>query len=386
MLSTLTKFYIGDGNNKPIELAIVGESDSRDYYTKIESLSNSTRELLGIGPDAVLDDALVAIMLVTKNLVQVTVVVKVNGNPAVSGIEIIGISGLNEERIYTDSNGIAIGYASPGEINIETCDYIDLASKNYQIQEAVTGQIIRIELNLDSPTAPHYVSKTSTPNIRFSPYVDSVDVAVINGGDGGEMILKSWSNHNYGRGGNGSEFTNKFNIIPDTTINYPLVVGAAGLGGIVTIVDDPNSNEGLVQVTRARTYGQSSSFMGVTGGFISGGNAYPNLENGKDANVYAFNDSSLGIIYGGSGGGSCDIIGSITAAGGKPNGGAGGKVVNLPSGTSYIVGGSAYNYGGGGGGGTIDETISRYQIGSTYMISGNGSPGIVLFRWRLKNL
>lgn len=350
--------------------------------TKATLLQDATAAILGLTGDPTVNDALLALLLVTRNMALVRATVTVPGAPAVSGIEITGIEVLNGGAVYIDASGSAVGFAHTGEVYISTPTYQDLPAAQTVKLNLSAGDIADVDLTINSaPKAGDKSITSSVGGIRFSPYVTGVDVCCIGGGGGGTAGNSgSLSETSYSSGGDGGEqgvIVNSMNVVPDPKKTYSAVVGVAGIGGYGT----DNS------VTKDATDGGSSSFLGVTaaGGRAGGaGNgAYWSFDDntGRETRIAAssgkanttriLNDASIPLT-GGDGGGSGCLNEPDGTSGASPSGGAGAEY-RLSSVCSGAKGGS---YGAGGGGG-FNTTSNDAKVG------GDGYQGLIRYRWRV---
>lgn len=345
------------------------------FLSKKNLLQDSTAGLLGLAGDPTVDDAFVALLLVSTQLGAVRAMVTVDGTPAKAGIEVTGIKGLDGNAVYTDSAGIAVGFAEPGEIALSTPVYQDLPSAPVIQQQVQVGEIVTVTLTI--PSAAQAGTRTitaTTSNIRFSPYVTGVDVCCVGAGGGGGIRYSPDPPDSGGAGGGGGLVTNSNDMAPDPKASYTAVIGAGGTGGKANGTNSPT----------AATSGGDSSFMGVTAkGGTSGGAYSPGTGNGNggtpaslgvqatnggDGTGRAFNDPDGDLFSGGGGG-------SPTGAGGAPYGG--GAATGDSHKGYYEFGGSGSGPGGAGAGGLTSNIYSSKGAG------GNGYRGEVRYRWRV---
>lgn len=336
------------------------------FLNKKNLLQDSTAGLLGLTGDPTVDDAFIAILLNSNNKAAVRVTVTASGKPAVAGIEIVGLSGLSGEAVYTDDNGTAIGFVSAGPVSISTREYLDLAASSAFEQEVSTGDILDVTFEIEVPQGTQDKAITTSGDVRFSPYIDEIDVCCIGGGGGGGV--GSPSDNSRGGGGGGGYVTNSFKLKPEINTPYTAVIGAGGLGGAGS-------------TSTAGKQGGSTSFMNVTasggygGGVGSGGSGNGSGgapgNPGNDGTVRAFNDVD-GNLPGGGGGGCSTYIGtSAIQSGGQLYGGTGGYG---NYGNYGWLGGGGTGPGGGGGGGRHGTETNGY--------GGNGYRGEVRVRMR----
>lgn len=383
---------------------ITPEDGSPAFYAKLEMadkpldpgtpwaketvLRDETAEILGLDTDAVPDDAFLAVLLQSRQLALVEVTVTVNGQTAIAGIEILNLTTLSGDRVYTDGHGKAVVYAPAGRITISTPVYEDLPASNSVALDIVVGQKFSVTLNVaGNPTAGTKTLNTSKSGIRFSPYVTGVDSCLVGAGAGGSagsrtedssggIILTTFRG---GTGGGMGEIQNHMNVKPDITASYNAIVGAAGVGAYSTY-DTP---------TTAATAGGSTSFMGFTaaGGAVDGGGAgmySPENSNGtpaqpgQDNTTLVLNDDAMPLV-GGAGGGSGNRKSGVLspgAAGGRPGGGAGATILY-----QQIYQGNPGTAPGAGGGGGYHN--NNNQPDQNAKVGGDGVDGAIYYRWRV---
>lgn len=262
---------------------------------------------------------------------KITVTVKLsNGTPA-GDVHIIGLKTKDGTDVFTNSNGVAIGYVNPGTISVSITDHIDLTSNAVSVN-AKNGGAYSVVL---TATKRDFFSTVTSGSFYVSALVKSVSVSVGGaggGGSNGKTVNMSYSMG--GCGGGGGHATQLTNIKPQTRTKYLATVGSGGANGVGT-----NNNEGAK--------GGSSSFMGVS------------AEGGDGAK---YNQSSY----------------VTTQADGNGKGGLGAKAgvnaTNATNGTQTIfssISGTATYGGGGAGGGYYDTSYPNNNRPN----GSNGSPG-----------
>ena len=337
-------------------------------------VSKNVADLMGIPEGSSVDDAFIATLLVSKQLAMVKVAVTVAGAPAIAGVEVTGLEGLDGGAVYTDTNGVAVGFAHAGEVSLSTPAYQDLPAAPAVTKELAAGDIVDVDLSITSaPQAGDKSITGTTSGIRFSPYVTGVDVCCVGGGGGGATS----TGYIGGGGGGGGYVKNSSNLKPNTKTSYTAVVGAAGKGGTFgtpylngTNGGDSSFMEVVGEGGRAGTgqLGGAGNGAGGNGGTSEGGY---NGTDGTDGSVRAFNEQNE-ILYSGGGGGAASSRTSYGGNGGSPYGGNGGTPVQA----SEVTGTKGQGYGGGGGGGWSTSS-------SGYGFGADGYQGLVRYRWRV---
>ena len=361
-------------------------------FNKSNTLKDYTAIALGLTPDAVVNDAFMA-LAIGADKYGIEVHVQLPNGLHVPNAKITGLLDIYGGELFTDLNGDALGVSdtSTGSFNVSS-PYIDIGDKSVDFNLA--EKITNISVTLDQLEDKEKSISQSKTGILFSSYVTTFDVCAVGGGGGG-----GGENQQYGgAGGGGGYVENLTGIqrIEDTPLD--IVIGAGGShakANSSTSSYVPNGGDGG---TTTVTYGSvsisangGSGGQGGSGGSTTGnyGPAYGGSGNGNGGNghrdwnqssnggkasstAYKFGESSLGIAGGGGGGGGWGYPqGNVTEprSGGNPNGGAGGG--NSDSVADFAAEDGAVPGGGGGGGGPV-------QAGE---YSGSGGAGIVYVRW-----
>lgn len=338
-----------------------------DTYTKDEILKDSTAAILGLGTDAVPDDAFLALALPAGKY-AISVTVKSPGGRPMSGISLSGIVSAAGSAVVTDENGAGFGFStsSPTTITADISAFLDLtgtASVTLTPKEKIVNEAKIVCKRGSATKATFSASKT----VKFSPDVSEYDASAIGGGENGKKGTGSQNGGTYyAAGGDGGQAGGVLNLgkQPYTYPNpIPLVVGA--VGGVSKI-------------------GETSTPAGAPGG--NGGKHTYNRVDGIDNKVVATAGSDTsGFLYpptqvGGSGGGGGTSIyrgGTVSPAkGGLPGGGGGGF---YPF-DSYEKNGKNPGAGGGGSVTAWVDDEGTLSLGTP----GQGVAGLVGIMWRYK--
>lgn len=335
---------------------------------KASLLKDSTAALLGLGTDAVPDDAFVALVL-GQGVYGYRVRVQLADGSPVEGATVSGIQPLTGSTLVTGADGTVLGKSASASVSIGcTSPYIDQKAPAAQTVTK-TGTITDVTLTLENVTDMLTISSSKTAKI--SSMAKTLDMFASGGGGGGGNYSAS-TNGCGGAGGGGGYANNKLNIPISGDTDLKIVVGAGGEGG--QSGENPNGKNGgetTVYLNNVATLTALGGF-GATGSTGAGagngdGGIYYDREitpsaNGSSASVPVFNESSIGVKTGGGGGAGGGAYNNGYGLGGFPCGGAGG---------AQNIGAKNGGIGGGGGG-------RYYGAGGN---SGNGGPGIVYLRF-----
>lgn len=277
---------------------------------------------------------------------KVTVTATSTAGSPVKNLPIKGIKNKDGSTVYTNDNGIAVGYGEFDDTVIGLIDsYIDLQCSDVTINTPA-GSSKSVELSITVTNFKLFTQSTS--GIKISPACTKLDVSVCGGGGGGGTGEKSDADDFYtyypgGGGGGYSTVSTNVNFIPGNP--YNIVVGNGGNAG---------SSGGSSSAFGVSAYGGSAGKSPTTTGSGSGGSG--NGDGGSGGRSYyssGFIDFSAGA--GGSGTGYIynSFTGSINVGGG---GGGGARTSSYGGAKGSPNGGkgasnNGSNYGGGGGGG-----------------------------------
>lgn len=335
---------------------------------KASLLKDSTAALLGLGTDAVPDDAFVALVL-GQGVYGYRVKVQLADGTPVEGATVSGIQPLTGSTLVTGADGTVLGKSASASVTIGcTSPYIDQKAPAAQTVTK-TGTITDVTLTLENVTDMLTISSSKTAKI--SSMAKTVDIFASGGGGGGCGGINA--------GGGGGYASNKLNEPISGDTDLKIVIGAGGYGGTASSLNGGNGGETTVSLNNVTALTASGGFGGTTTA-AGAGNGYGGTKgdngigaNGSPASVSVFNDSSIGIKTGGGGGGgsSSYISDGSHSYGGTPNGGIGGYFHHKTD-ADYTYPGGNGGIGGGGGGG-----CSYYQV----LNGGNGGPGIVYLRF-----
>lgn len=339
-----------------------------DPFNKASLLKDTTAALLGLGTDAVPDDAFVALVL-GQGVYGYRVKVQLADGTPVEGSTVSGIQPLTGSTLVTGEDGIVLGKSASASVTIGcTSPYIDQKTPTAQTVTK-TGTITDVTLTLENVTDMLTISSSKTAKI--SSMAKTLDIFSSGGGGGGSNYSVN-TNGFGGAGGGGGYANNELNVPISGDTDLKIVVGAGGGGG--RSQENPNGKNGgetTVYLNNVATLTASGGF-GATGSTAAGagngpGGIYHSKEitpsaNGSPASVSVFNDSSIGVKTGGGGGGGGGTYNEGHGLGGFPCGGDGG---------AQNLGAKSGGIGGGGGGG-------YYWAGFS---GANGGPGIVYLRF-----
>lgn len=339
-----------------------------DPLNKATLLKDATAALLGLGTDAVPDDAFVALVL-GQGVYGYRVKVQLSDGTPVQGSTVSGISPLQGGSLVTGADGTVLGKSTSASVTIGcSSPYIDQKAPGSQSVTA-SGTITDVTLTLMNNTGTITVTSSRTIS-NISPFAKTVDITAVGGGGGGtgNPIYSNYSPYAGNGGGGGYVQTKLSQPINGKTITITIGAGGNGSKGDVrTVENGGNGGQTTVKVD-GQTVLTAAGGTGATGGSYlptstgSGGRGNGNGGTADDrASVggirptngvgYLFDDSSLGIAGGGGGGyGAWNWqTNPDDIRGGLPNGGSGG----LPSrGSQGRANGNSGGLGGGGGGGS----------------------------------
>lgn len=377
---------------------------------KASLLKDATAALLGLGTDAVPDDAFVALVL-GQGVYGYRVRVQLADGTPVEGATVSGIQPLTGSTLVTGADGTVLGKSASASVTIGcTSPYIDQKAPAAQTVTK-TGTITDVTLTLSNNTDMLTIS--SSQKSKISPMAKTLDVTAVGGGGGGgggySRVQDAYT-HYYetGGGGGGGYVSTELGIqFPSAVIRtIAIVIGARGLGGScgsrsygsstdqyspssgsdggatsVSVDDTTVSAEGGKggDGVNVEQYANIPQSLGGKGNG-NGGNGNKNATNGGAASGYIFNDSSLGLAGGGGGGGGGNASTTDwtyvknSGAGGAPNGGHGAGGDNTTT-TDPRFAQNGTPYGGGGGGGLesdVEGVMGKY---------GNGAQGVAYLRF-----
>lgn len=362
----------------PIDLGPLNKAGILTHGTdlnKANLLTDETAALLGLDSSAVPNDALMALYAFSKGMAQIRVTVKdASGNPF-ANIPVTGLSDvLWNTPVFTNANGVAVGYSMSGSKSFSTANILDITSVSKTVSVSAGG-IYDVEL---VPARRNFaLFESSVANLYISDAVDNVDVSVVSGGENGEnaVVRSQASNFKYyrsGKGGNSGTSAKQYaiDVTKKESLFVPVVVGGSN-GGTSSFlgVEAKVSSSGGGPSAATNVAGASSGVNGNPGSDYSGSYFSSFLE-----------ESPCGGS-GSSGGVGGTANGSPTTSGGQkgsPNGGIGGT----GSTQSATNGSAATGYGGGGGGAGAPGSLSSNN--STVFSGGAGYKGIVSARIHFK--
>lgn len=335
-------------------------TEEGDAPIKKNLLTDMTCDLLGIDRSSVVNDAFIKLALGAGNYGYQIHVQYQDGTP-MKGISLSGVTAIGGGSLVTDENGDALGVSTQNNPTISASSgYIDIPSVSKKIES--TGTITEVLLEF-APTEGYTISRTSTSSFTVSPYVKTVDLCAVGGGQAGQQGGGSTYSQYGGAGGAGGKVANVMGLSLPKGANISCTIGAGGTGNGGTGGTTSISIAGTVRCTAAGGTG-----YGGLGG-TSNGNAV-NGSAGNSNSVNKFNDPSLGLAGGGDGGGGAAVL--YGSGGGTGYGGSGGSPYGGSGGSTGSAGSSARGYGGGGGGGSA--TAQSFKSG------GSGMSGVAYIR------
>lgn len=336
-------------------------------YNKANVLPDDVCILLGIDPfTSEPKDAWFGVMQALGYAILSIKAVEMDGTP-LTDFKVAGLTGVLEDKTYTDSNGEIWLIIQEGTytLSVPDADCIDAKIPPQEVAVA-SGEQKQVVLQMQK-TGITTKQFTSSEVVKFSGNLSGLDIFCVGGGGSG------------GYGGGGGGYTRTILNAAFTPYQECSVVVASGGSSTSNGIGMSGGSSSLLNCSAGGGSGGGSSsdvYIGGNGGSGGGGgeNAYDAGGNGgsdgadgergrrdggsgQGTTTRAFGESG-GTLYAGGGGG----MGVPSGAGGAGGGGYGGRA-NSQGGS-----GSA-NTGGGGGGGTT---------------SGNGGSGIVIVRWRYK--
>ena len=172
-----------------------------DAYSKEETLTDFTRNVLGLPLESVPDDAFLALTIGTDSVAYRVKVVYPNGKPAV-GFTVGGIDPLPTTTLITDSNGIVLGKSTKNSVNITIAKkYDDVKEYSGNFNSVGTLTNCNIVLEWDETVIKVGSSKTITPIL--SSFVSKVEWVIVGGGGGSYLGEGTWGCWVGGGGGRG---------------------------------------------------------------------------------------------------------------------------------------------------------------------------------------
>ena len=297
-----------------------------------------------------------------------------------SPIQGVVISGLQEDKT-TDENGDVYGKIGNTNIITLTSPYVDIKDKTVDLTNLYKTPFSILIIQMEHVANLDIVRYETSKNVKFSRYVESVDICCVGGGGGGGTTPHSNGNPNPtgGAGGGGGGIVNKYNIPVSSGYSQYIKIGSGGKGGYT--------------VGGQKFYGEAggtTSFMGVSakggeGGYLNTFNDYvlagqPGVDGcgyggsgnhgGSNTTISEFDDGKT--FY--SGGGGAGIFETNQTGnrfkGGSPNGADGGVTISPMT----IIPPSVAGIGGGGGGASNDFVN---------FTGGSGGSGLVAIRIHL---
>lgn len=348
-----------------------------DPLNKASLLKDSTAALLGLGTDAVPDDAFVALVL-GQGVYGYRVRVQLADGTPVEGATVSGIQPLTGSTLVTGADGTVLGKSASASVTIGcTSPYIDQVAPASQSVTS-TGTITDVILTLANNTDVLMITTSQTVNAKFSKMCTTYDVCGVGGGGGGTRRSSTTNPIALTGGGSGAGGGYTLGLDPASVESISATVGAAGNNS------QTNANTTESYFTINGTQHQFSVTQDVNPGpatWTSASNGVHNGQNGVSG-FHIFGDAAL-MVVGSSGGSGGAIRGrdSGTATGGTAGTGAGdgGKarvysINDLNAGKG--LGATNYGCGGGGGGYARDSNGN-----STSADSGNGMQGACFMRF-----
>ena len=255
-------------------------------------VSADTKQLFGQSTvDACLDKLADTITTLGRVVVKV---VDVDGNPIQGAI----ITGLGSDTVVTNASGQAGGILVTNPIFI-TSPYADMKNTTADVKDNV-GSSTPVVITLPSVAENEVARYSTSRSVKFSNRVNTVDICCVGaGGGGGASITRNFpTSTGYiveaasGGGGGGGDVKNSLGVAITANTDYPIVIGAGGVGG---------TYNNYFYGSRTTGDGGTTSFSNIlsaTGGY--GGNGadvgffYSNRDAGNSTMVRAATQGGLG--------------------------------------------------------------------------------------------
>lgn len=153
-----------------------------DAYTRNETLTNYTKNILNLSSDAVPDDAFIALAL-GQGTYGYRIKVQLKDGTPVEGANISGIQSLVGNSLITGTDGIVLGKSTNASVNIScTSPFVDQKSPNSIVVQK-TGIITDYTITLinveDMLTFPY------SKSVKVSHVAKSMDITAVGRGGGG---------------------------------------------------------------------------------------------------------------------------------------------------------------------------------------------------------
>lgn len=346
---------------------------------KANLLKDATAALLGLGTDAVPDDAFVALVL-GQGVYGYRVKVQLADGTPVEGATVSGIQPLTGSTLVTGADGTVLGKSTSASVTIGcTSPYIDQKAPAAQTVTK-TGTITNVTLTLENVT--DMLTIISSKTVKISSMAKTLDVTAVGGGGGGgsgrtyNSVTEDFSVGGSGGGGGYAK------TVLETTVkegNVTITIGSGGAPsdkttssgtstggtggkttvkfGDVTICEANGGNGGISAPYDSNSAIPSGGVGNGAGGRGSGGGSYESYRGGPGTagNKYIFDDTSLGLAGGGGGGGGTGFTNTSGEenVGGAPSGGKG----SVRGDGAYPAPAEAGAQMGGGGGGGVSKIL-----------------------------
>ena len=296
-----------------------------------------------------------------------------------SPIQGVVISGLQEDKT-TDENGDVYGKIGNTNIITLTSPYVDIKDKTVDLTNLYKTPFSILIIQMEHVANLDILRYETSKNVKFSRYVEAVDICCVGGGGGGGTT--SYPNPVGGAGGGGGGIVNKYNLSVIPNYYYSIVIGAGGKGGYTTsastgakVSGESGGTTSFINVSAKGGSGGSVSYAGdavIAGqpGVAGCGYGGANNHGGSNTTVSEFDDGKT-FYSGGGGSGIFETTQSQRFKGGSPNGADGGVTVSPIT----IIPPSVAGIGGGGGGASND--FANFT-------GGSGGSGLVAIRIHLK--
>lgn len=332
---------------------------------KASLLKDSTAALLGLGTDAVPDDAFVALVL-GQGVYGYRVKVQLADGTPVKGSTVTGIEPLTGSTLVTGEDGVVLGKSTSASVTISCISpYIDQKAPASQ-SIASTGTITDVTLTLANNTDVLTIMSSQTINTKFSKLCTTFDICAVGGGENGSDLSA---------GGCGAAGGYSNGIDPISVTSMDFVIGAA-----VPSLNNSNPTENHVSSSIIKINGAEHQFQ-QSFDYQIGAYVDVQSEGVRDGTpgtpgFHIFGDETLPIV--GSSGGSGASVVKNDGKTHRANGGVAGAGAGN-GGTSYVSrsngaavyntssGGAASEYGCGGGGSGVagypQQPIYKYSSG-----------------------
>ena len=371
--------YDADGTFLRYEYLVLDDQPTQEGtpLNKASLLKDSTAALLGLGTDAVPDDAFVALVL-GHGVYGYRVKVQLADGTPVKGSTVTGIEPLTGSTLVTGADGTVLGKSTSASVTIGcTSPFIDQVAPASQSVTS-TGTITDVILTLANNTDVLTITSSQTINTKFSKLCTTFDICAVGGGENG-------SNKSAGGCGAGGGYSNGIDPVSVTSIDF--IIGALVSSNNNSKPTANHVSSSMIKINGAEHQFQQGFDYRIGASVDTQSEGVREGTSGTSG-FHIFGDEALPIV-GSSGGSGASVVKNDgkthSANGGVAGAGAGN------GGTSYVSrtngaavyntssGGAASEYGCGGGGSGVagypQQPIYKYSSG------GIGKQGACFLRF-----